>query len=169
MTPALAAPDHGRTAKYTAEAQLARLFDRATNSPTVVIAGSTVTLPVERRFANIDSIQRYVDAVLKLPWVTAQWPDSADTPPRVRERRGTTKAHYDYQERVIAIPVAGPDARWALRELVVLHEVAHHLGNGSVPDTGHGGEFTERFIALLEGVIGPEAGWIMRILLADQG
>ena len=49
----------------------------------------------------------------------------------VRARRGVTAAHYENAAGAgtIAVPDRRP-ADWAMRELVVLHEVAHHLQPG---------------------------------------
>ena len=71
-------------------------------------------------------MQRYVDDVLALPTVRRQWPEVA--PLRVRARRAATAAHYENRDGagVIAVPDVGT-ADWAMRELVVLHEIAHHL------------------------------------------
>lgn len=159
-------PDRGRSAVYAAQDQLARLWDRAPG--VITIAGSSLTLPVERRFGDLTSVQTYTDKVLALGWVRSEWPLARPTV-TVRARRGTRQAHYEYATATMAIPVMGREATWALRELVILHELAHHLGNTPPPDTGHGADFQQRFMALLAGVIGPEAGFIFRVLLADQG
>lgn len=154
---------------YRAQAQLERLFDRAADHPTVTIAGSTITLPAERRFGDIASVQVYVDAVLGLAPVRQHWPVTASRPVRVRDRRGTGRAHYEYDGAVLAIPTVGGESRWARREIVVLHEIAHHLGNtGADPDTGHGDSFADRLLTLLRIVVGPEAEFALRVLLADQ-
>ncbi|MBF0661612.1 TIGR04338 family metallohydrolase, partial [Rhodococcus sp. (in: high G+C Gram-positive bacteria)] len=77
--------DIRKSAVYDAEAMVRRMFDLADERGlrTVDVAGSSVTLPVERRFASLDSVQRYVDAVLALDWVRARWPRAA-VPVRIR-------------------------------------------------------------------------------------
>lgn len=158
------------TAVYEAESQLARLLDRADRFPTVTIAGSTLTLPPERRFNGIDEVQAYVDEVLALPAVRARWPRAAARPVRVRARRGPGRAHYEFDGAVMAIPVTGAASEWARRELVVLHEIAHHLGaTVPAPDGMHGRAFRARLIDLVTVVLGPETGFALRVLLADQG
>lgn len=172
--------DRQRAAVYAAEEQVARLLARAAEFPVLEVAGSHLVLPVERRFGDVASVQRYVDQVLALGWVLDAWPQAATRPVRVRTRRGATKAHYepardgaagaDDIAAVIALPVTGDG--WAMRELVVLHELAHHLGCGGPGGDGdltHGRAFTGRMLALVDGVIGAEATLLLRIALTDQG
>lgn len=179
MTPARqpsAGRDAQRAALYAAEDQVARILDRSAEFPVVEVAGSHLTLPAERHFAEIASVQAYVDAVLALGWVRERWPGAAARPPTVRERRGAGRAHYEPAPPVIAIPLHRGGTAWALRELVVLHEVAHHLGGGA-PDTdpagdsstGHGPAFAGRLLALVGGLIGAEAELLLRVAMADQG
>ncbi len=99
--------------------------------------GTQLTLPPEARFGSVASVQRYVDDVLALPPVRQRWP--AVSPLRVRARRAATAAHYENRDGAGVIAVPDRDtADWALRELVVLHEVAHHLCQAEPP---HGPEF----------------------------
>lgn len=111
--------------------------------------GSMLTLPLERKFGTVENVQHYVDKVLALNWVRARWDPR---PIEVRERRGQDKAHY--QCGTIAVPVL---RTWALREEVVLHEVAHHLAND-----GHGPEFAAVLGVLLREIVGPEVGLVWR-------
>jgi putative metallohydrolase (TIGR04338 family) len=172
------ARDTGREAVYAAENQVARLLDRAAQFPIVLIAGSRITLPPERHFADLASIRRYVSDVLSMPAVRERWPAAA-RPVTVRERRGAAKAHYDFATSTIAVPIRGQKARWALRELVLLHEIAHHLSpageqsgtgssSGNVADPAHGLAFTQRMSDLVEIVMGAEVAFLLRVALADQ-
>lgn len=159
--------DTQRSRVYAAEGFVRTLFDRAAqhSSRTVDFFGESITLPPEARFASVDSVARYIGDVLALPAVTAIRP--AAGPLSVRVRRGTTAAHYenDGQSAVIAVP-DGLGANWAMRELVVLHEVAHHLcGPGGQP---HGPEFTAMFCALASAVMGPEVGYVLRVVYAKE-
>lgn len=160
--------DRGRV--YEAEGLVRRLLERPGTARTVQVAGSTVDLPAERRFASVESAQRYVDAVLALPAVVATWPERAATAVRVRRRRGTASAHYEYAGAVIAVPdrrdaaTAGP---WALRELVLLHELAHHLTGDA--HTAHGREFRLTMLDVTELALGPELALLLRVSYADQG
>lgn len=143
--------DSQQSKAYNAEYRLRDFFDNAIQfeNPVIEIEGITLTLPPEAKFASIESIQAYSDRVctiMKAPKVM------------VRERRGSKAAHYEYGG-ILAIPMNG--SRWALRETVVLHELAHHLtGAGH----GHGPRFISNYIDLLTRIMGPEAGLTMRIL-----
>lgn len=139
---------------YDSEHMLVGVFDTAMKQdvPTFDFFGSVLSLPVERKFADVESIQRYVDAVLALNWVRGTW-SQASTPIRVRARKSEMLAHYQYNE--IAVPMR---TRWALREIVVLHEIAHHLARGD----GHGADFSGTHLALVTEIIGEEAGLIHR-------
>lgn len=112
--------DAQRARVYDAEQQVRTMLDRADERGlrTITVHGSTLTLPVERRFASIDSVQAYVDAVLALRWVRATWP-RASAPVRVRARAGSAAAHYERAEATIAVPLHERGTAWGLREMVV--------------------------------------------------
>ena len=76
-----------------------------------------------------------------------------------------------FETATIALPLGDTRDRWALRETVLLHEVAHHLGNTAdrAADAGHGPAFTGRLLRLAEIVLGAEAAFVLRVLLSDQG
>ena len=143
-----------------------RIFDRSADYPVVDVAGSRITLPVERKFASIDSVQRYVDGVLALPWVASTW-DRATAPVRVRERSGEGQAHYQRIGSIMAVPGYRAGSGWALRELVILHELAHHLAPGI--ESAHGGPFVDRLLTLVDGIVGPEAALLLRVTMLDVG
>ena len=167
MTPAGAPRDSQRAKVYAAEEFVRTLFDRAAEhgSPVVEFFGTQLTLPPEARFGSVASVQRYVDEVLALPAVRRRWPDVA--PLSVRARRAATAAHYESRDGAGVIAVPDRDtAGWALRELVVLHEVAHHLCGAQPP---HGPEFVVTSCALAELVMGPEAGHVLRVVYAKEG
>ena len=162
----MTARDAQRSKVYAAEEFVRTLFDRAAERGNRVVEffGTQLTLPPEGRFATVDSVKRYVDDVLAMAAVRQRWPDSE--PLTVRSRRGVTAAHYEVRDdgAMIAVPEAG--SRWALRELVVLHEVAHHLCHAPPP---HGPEFVATFCALAEAVMGPEVGHVLRVVYAKEG
>ncbi len=165
--------DTQRSRVYAAEQFVRTLFDRAAqhNSRAIDFFGEAITLPSEARFASVESVQRYVDEVLTLPAVAAIRPGAG--PVRVRARRAATAAHYERRSAhsgseaaVIAVPER-LSADWAMRELVILHEVAHHLSD---PDTAaHGPEFVAALCALTVAVMGPEAGYVLRVVYAKEG
>lgn len=164
----MSARDTQRSRVYAAEQFVRTLFDRATHhsSRTIDFFGESITLPPEARFASVDSVQSYVEEVLALPGVAAIRPIPG--PLTVRARRAATAAHYENSggAGVIAVPVRLSDA-WAMRELVVLHEIAHHLCADVAP--AHGSEFVATFCALATVVMGPEAGHMLRVVYAKEG
>lgn len=162
-----AARDSQRAKVYAAEDFVRTLFDRAAEhgSPAVEFFGTQLTLPPEGRFGSVDAVQRYVDDVLALPSVRRRWPD---VPPlSVRARRAATAAHYENRGGAGTIAVPDRDtAEWALRELVVLHEVSHHLCRA---EPAHGPEFVATICELTELVMGPELGHVLRVVYAKEG
>lgn len=112
----------------------------------------------------MDSVRRYVDDVTRLPSVRTRWPTAE--PLAVRARRGVTAAHYEYDRSVATIAVPDRHSTWALRELVVLHEIAHHLSRAAPP---HGPAFVAAFCELAEAVMGPEVGHVLRVVYAKEG
>jgi putative metallohydrolase (TIGR04338 family) len=154
--------DHGRTAAYAGEHRLRAVLEwscAGETPPAVEIAGSTLTLPIERRFGDLASIQRYCDKVLALPQYAHAGPVS------VRERRGDGAAHYSPSRREIAVCTTG--LRWALREAVVLHELAHHLSPND--PNGHGLVWRNTFLDLLETCMGPEVAFFLRVTWWSEG
>jgi putative metallohydrolase (TIGR04338 family) len=171
--PALAtARDATRTAVYAAEQHVHRVMDRAAagTAGVVEIAGSRLVLPPERRFGSVAAVQGFVDAAMSLRWVPESWP-RARVPVTVRARRGMTAAHYERWTTTIAVPVSGD--RWALRELVALHELAHHLAPDAVdrsdPPAAHGAEFIGRMLELVDGITGPEVAFLLRVTFTEAG
>lgn len=160
------ATDSKRSRVYAAEREIRFMFDNADkyDARTVQVHGSAVTLPIERRFASVESVQSYVDRVLALNWLGAPYPNAVE-PVRVRERRGQRFAHYEPMPPTIAVPLYAGNRAWALRELVVLHEIAHHLTAGD----GHGRPFVECFTTLVAEIIGAEAGFLLRAAMHENG
>ncbi|OBI17108.1 hypothetical protein A5712_24705 [Mycobacterium sp. E2327] len=161
------ARDSQRAKVYAAEDFVRTLFDRAAEHglPSVEFFGTQLTLPPEGKFGSVASVQRYVDEVLALPSVRRRWPGVS--PLRVRPRRAATAAHYENHDGAGTIAVPDRDtADWALRELVVLHEVAHHLCRA---EPAHGPEFVATICELAELVMGPELGHVLRVVYAKEG
>ena len=154
--------DFQRSKVYSSEFVLRDLLAQAKSSqnPIVTVAGITVTLPPEAKFGSLESSQDYGDRVLSHPAVKDCFPWVGSNV-GVRRRRGVTKAHYSRMGREIAIP---DQVDWAMRELVVLHEIAHHLSPG-----GHGPEFADAFLTLLGAVMGPEVALVLRVIYDDNG
>ena len=157
--------DSRRAAVYAAEDQVSAALSRGGR---VDFFGSTLTLPVERRFADVASIQRYVDAVLTLTSVREGWPSAG--PVRVRERAGAAKATYERDGAVISIPLAGPPPRWAAREMVILHELTHHLTYSRGTEVAaHGPEFVADLATVAGLAIGPEVAVMLRAAFDGVG
>ena len=152
--------DTQRAKVYAAEEFVRTLFDRAAEHGNRVVDffGTQLTLPPEGRFSSAASVQRYVDDVLAHV--------GGDRRLTVRTRRGATAAHYERHDDEAVIAVPDRRASWALRELVVLHEIAHHLNDA---EPAHGPEFVATFCELAEVVMGPEVGHVLRVVYAKEG
>jgi putative metallohydrolase (TIGR04338 family) len=158
--------DTQRAKVYAAEEFVRTLFDRAAERGNRVVEffGTQLTLPAEGRFASAPSVLRYIDDVLALPTVRARWPAAGAL--MVRPRRGASAAHYERTDDGATIAVPDLRSTWALRELVVLHEIAHHLCDAEPP---HGPEFVATFCELAEVVMGPEVAHVLRVVYAKEG
>jgi putative metallohydrolase (TIGR04338 family) len=158
--------DGQRSKVYAAEQSARTLFDRAAEhgSRVVEFFGTSLTLPPEARFGSVDAVQRYTEQVLAMSAVAERWPVSSQGL-TVRPRRGVQAAHYENRDGAGVIAVPERSSRWALRELVVLHEIAHHLCQ---VDPAHGPEFTATLCDLAEVVMGPEVGHVLRVLYAKH-
>ena len=118
---------------------------------------------MQKRFADIASVQRYIDEVQALGSIRERYPNAG--PVRVRERHGQTSAHYEPSTATIAIPML---ERTFGRESIVVHELAHHLSvsEGLPAKTGgtrwHGAEFQEAMLFVVSVVLGDEAALLLR-------
>lgn len=151
--------DHQQSKVYGAEKSVRRTMDLVASSPkrSITLHNSTLHLPAELRFGTLDAVQAYVRHVEAQEWYRCL-PSSA-RPITVRRRKGNKAAHYEFN--TIAINDTEYASRqWAMREIVVLHEVAHH-----VTDHGedHGPEFVGAFLYLVRNAM----GWEVEFLLAD--
>ena len=158
--------DTQRAKVYAAEEFVRTLFDRSAEHGNRVVEffGTQLTLPPEGRFASAPSVQCYVDDELAHPAVRARWPAAGAL--TVRPRRGASAAHYERSDDGASIAVPDLRSTWALRELVVLHEIAHHLCDVEPP---HGPEFVATFCELAEVVMGAEVSHVLRVVYAKEG
>ncbi len=164
----------GQLTVYAVEDQWSAMLARGGE---VDFFGTRLALPAERKFADLASVQRYVDAVLALPSIRERYPAAGSV--AVRERRGQAKAHYEPQTASIALPLGSAraaqspadsarTANWAGRESVVLHECAHHLAcslgpvDTSARERWHGVDFRAAMCALVLAVLGDEAALVLR-------
>jgi putative metallohydrolase (TIGR04338 family) len=129
------------------------------NGGTYEFFGSKLTLPVEAKFGRIEDIERYIARVydhLDLP----------GDPPKVKEKYGNRTAHYSPLTKTISIP---RQTEWAMRETVVLHELAHHLTPDDTVNGGHGDRFCSCLVWLITRCIAPEAGLILSAEYGERG
>lgn len=152
--------DTQRSRVYTAEDAWALRLDAARRGATrAQIAGSSVVLPAEVQFGALEAAADYSQRVL-LPW---------DVPPvTLRTRRGGGRAHWQ-EPGTIALPVPEHGTPWALREAVLLHELAHHLAFHLDGAATHGPAFTGRMLELVGQVLGPEAALALRVDYGEHG
>jgi putative metallohydrolase (TIGR04338 family) len=151
--------DTQRARVYAAEDAWALLLDAARQGAgRAVVAGSSVVLPAEVRFGDLAAAQVYADHQL------TAWP----VPPVVlRVRKGQLKAHWQ-APATLALPIPEHGTPWALREAVLLHELAHHLAFHLDAAGGHGPRFVTRMLELVEHALGPEAALALRVDYGEQ-
>ncbi|MBC7373039.1 MAG: TIGR04338 family metallohydrolase, partial [Frankiales bacterium] len=124
------------------------------------IGGSSLLLPSERRLGSLESAADYCERVLALPEVVAV--AGVLTPPALRTRRGARVAHWE-PPGVIALPVPIHGEPWALRETVLLHELAHHVAELSGLARGHRPPFPAVMLLLVQAVLGEQAAFALRV------
>ena len=151
--------DRQRSRVYAAEDAWALHLDAARRGARrAEIAGSSVLLPEERHFGTLTSAQQYVDHVLS----------GEDLPPvRLRERKGQMRAHWE-APATIALPVPVHGTPWAMREAVLLHEVAHHVAFHKDGVADHGPSYVSRMLEVVERVLGPEAALALRVAYGEK-
>jgi len=147
--------DSQRSRVYAAEDLWRAQLDAArAGAREVDVAGSRVVLPVELLFGDLSAARAWVRRLEAAP----TYP-SGLAPLVVRARRGAGRAHYE-QPATIALPAPVHGVAWALRESVVLHEVAHHVAGAPVT---HGPHFTAALIRLVRATLGTEAAFVLTV------
>lgn len=156
--------DRQRSAVYAAEDLVARQLDRAAASSGLIrLHGSTITVEGDVKFGSLDAVADYCRRLPRQRWFTDRWPAAAAAPLTVRPRRGSKLAVYEAPD-TIAVHEPRYGTGWALRELVVLHEIAHHIVHHQADPTRlavHGPEFTGTMQQLVVGQLGPQVGWLL--------
>jgi putative metallohydrolase (TIGR04338 family) len=167
VTAAPARPrDAQRARVYRAEdAWAARLDAARQGAALATVGGSAVLLPAERRLGSLEAAGDYCRRVLALPEVAAV--AGALDPPELRPRRGLRSAHWE-PPGVVALPVPRHGEPWALRETVVLHELAHHVGECTGRTAGHRAPYPALVLLLVEAVLGPEAALALRVSYGEH-
>ncbi len=135
---------------YAAESLVVDMVDRGAD---VTFHGSAVSPEADRKFGQVRDITRYLDWLRGHDWAYPELPA-----PVVRVRRGAAKATWE-APGVIAVP----DAAWARRELIVLHEFAHHVvwHRSGRTDNTHGPAFCRVFADLVRNAVGPSTGLLL--------
>ena len=167
MTPSLTRPrDVQRARVYRAEdAWAARLDAARRGAGLATVGGSQVVLPAERRFGTLETAAAYLARVLALPEVVAAV--GRVEPPVLRVRQGVRAAHWEAPD-TIALPVPRHGEPWALRETVLLHELAHHVGETTGRSAGHGAPYPALLLLLVRVVLGPEAELALQIAYGEE-
>ncbi len=151
--------DAEKAATYAAEDRLLR-WARA-EGPVRVFASTWDVEPLGR-FNTLADVQAYVERALARAAEHGTY-GRAMAPVTVRARRGGRKAHYE-AGGVMAVPVVGGTAGWAMNELVVLHELGHHL----VPGQGHDDRFRGAVVDLLAWTGHPVLASLLRIAYQEE-
>lgn len=147
------------SAVYAAEDQWSAVLDRG---GVVDFFGSRLDVPMQRRFADVASVQAYVDLVLAAEQVRAAYPRAAAV--TVRASRSRVQASYLPEQQVIDLP----GELWAGRESVVLHEIAHHLACSAGADAQrtstrwHGTHFRAAMDLVVTVMLGEAAALLLR-------
>jgi putative metallohydrolase (TIGR04338 family) len=158
--------DAQRARVYRAEdAWAARLDVARRGAPLATVGGSAVLLPSELRFGTLDAASSYAERLLARPEVVAA--AGALPPPALRLRRGQRSAHWE-SPGVIALPVPRHGEPWALRETVLLHELAHHVGESTRLTAGHRPPFPALLLLLVETALGQEAAFALRVAYGEE-
>lgn len=154
---------------YDAEHQVRRQLEfAAAGARTVTVAASTLVLPLEVRFGSLQAAQGYLDAVRGTGAFTQCFPRAAAAPLRLRPRRGDRSAHYE-APGTIALHEPERGTGWSLRELVVLHELAHHAAHHDLPaEAPHGRHYAGAFARIVADTMGPETGLLLTAAFADH-
>lgn len=139
---------------YQAETRLVRWVEQGT----VRLAGMTWMPEPDPLFRDVQEVTRFSERAcdrLGVPRVS------------VRARKGPRQAHYSPALMEIAVPTAQVGGAWALRGLVVVHELAHHLVTvGGVREGGpHGATFRTRLMHALDVLGYPVQARLLRLAL----
>jgi len=156
--------DRDQFTVYAAEDDLERWL--ATRTGSVRVDEEDFTPEVEAKFADLPSVQRYVDQVLAhLQSVGVTFAGRAHVAVTVAPRHGHRMAHYQRVSATIKVPTEASGGKWAMREGVLLHELAHHLTDTD----GHGWAFRDTHLRLLEAIGKPVTAVLLQRAYANHG
>jgi putative metallohydrolase (TIGR04338 family) len=159
--------DPDKKAVYAAEDQLAAWLDATTpERPTVTVDGESHTPEPDPRFTEPAAAGDFVEKVLAHLRDHERTYDGRELlDVGVRPRAGNRMAHYEPATLTIALPPFEVGGRWALRGLVVLHEIAHHLAD----ESSHGPRWRATFLRLLEDLGRPVTAQLLQLAYAQEG
>lgn len=176
------ATDPDSLTTYAAEDMVAAWIDEVDADDGTVRARLTAGGPAhhvtfspeaEPRFTRPEEVQPFVDAVLARLQAQAKqfgsrYGGRESRHVRVSPMHGFTRA--TYSNGWISIPVRERGGAWALRGLVVVHELAHHLniGDGAIIDQ-HGDGFRTTMLQLLEDIGWVEIAAMLQAALREVG
>ncbi len=140
--------DRRRGIVYDTETLVIDMVDRG--AP-VDFHGTRLTPDLDRRFGRVSDVRRYLEWLRSHEWAHPDLPEVA-----VRVRRGAAKATWDAPGTI-----ALPDAAWARRELIVLHEYAHHVAWHRWRRNDHGAPFCREQADLVRRAVGPSTGLLL--------
>lgn len=129
------------------------------------IAGSTMTVSMDRKFSDLEAVQRYVDTLTSSAYVMSKFPSLAGVN-IVVDPRLSSRSYYQSIGHKITLAGAKKSGRWAMREFVVLHELAHAATRNI---GGHGPEFVAAFVELVECAISPEVAYALKMSMYEAG
>jgi len=146
-----------------------RRYERSETTSAVYFAQlvAMATIP-HRTLAGQVEMQDYADEVLSMPWprwhAGPMWPVTIQVVPGLTAETGTAL----YANGVIYVPPV-------VSELIVLHEIAHHLApvftgaHGTLVPQFHGKPFVQAYLDLVEHVMNPAARGHFAACFAAEG
>lgn len=127
--------------------------------------GQTFYLGKERYFSDIDHVQRYVDEVRSKQWFIEREREL----PADRRFDSISVGDTQYSNRATYYGMGSariniPSNEFGLRQLTVLHELAHYLG----PKTSHTDAFRDALLYLIEHELGEYTSRLLAIYYAEE-
>ena len=152
--------DRQRARVYAAEDAWGMRLDAARRGAVrATVAGSSLVLPTELRFGTLAAAQAYADDAVRREGLP---------PVLLRERKGPARAHWE-PPGTVALPLPRYGEPWALREAVLLHELAHHAAFHRAGVTDHGPSYVTTMLDLVAAAMGEQAAFALRIDYAEAG
>jgi len=146
-------------------------LDRASDDDnwTIDLFGSTFPLPQERKFGSIESIELFLKRVAMLSSIQDEYPGvkGPKVDPSKKSANGAypSWSQYNPGSETIFIPPHGGGISNQMRELVALHEMAHHVTKvGS-----HSPKFLKGYHLLIGEVMDPTFAALHKMCVLDAG